>query len=60
MFAGSSHVTRTLLVEPGIPATVGAAGADGGSRTSSTMTVTDFAAMLLSFLCLSFTLTVSE
>ena len=27
MFAGSSHVTRTLLVEPGIPATLGAAGA---------------------------------
>ena len=31
VFAGSSHVTRTLSVEPGIPATLGAAGADGCS-----------------------------
>ena len=60
MFAGSAHVTRTLLVEPGIPATLGAAGGDGDSRTSSTMIVTDFAATLLSFLCLSSTFTVNE
>ena len=60
MFAGSAHVTRMLLVEPGIPATVGAAGADGGSRTSSTMIVTDFDGDAVAFLCLSSTFTVTE
>ena len=48
VFAGASHVTRTLSVEPGIPATIGAAGADGDlDRTSSTVIVTDLAATLL-------------
>ena len=60
MFAGASHVTRTLSVEPGIPATLGAAGADGGSRTSSTVIVTDLAATLLLLFCLSSTFTVTE
>ena len=33
MFAGSSHVTRTLSVEPGIPGLrIGAPGADGWLR----------------------------
>ena len=44
MFWGAAHVTRTLLVEPDIPATAGIAGADGASRTLSTVIVTDFAA----------------
>ena len=60
VFAGSSHVTRTLSVEPGIPATLGAPGADGCSGRSVTSMVTDLAATLLFFLCPSFTFTVSE
>ena len=47
VFAGSSHVTRTLLVEPEIPVTAGAEGTDGSSSTSTTSIVTDMAAVLL-------------
>ena len=60
VFAGSSHVTRTLLVEPDIPATAGAEGTDGNSGTSTTSMVTDLVAVLLSFRCPSFTFTVIE
>ena len=60
MFAGSSHVTRTLFVEPGIPATVGAPGADGRLVHVSTVMVTDLAATLLPSSEPSSTFTVSE
>ena len=60
MFAGASHVTRMLSVEPGIPATLGAAGADGGSITLSTVIVTDLAATLFFLFCPSSTFTVTE
>ena len=47
-FFGSSHVTRTLSVEPGIPVTFGADGVDGASGRSVTLMVTGLAATLLS------------
>ena len=57
---GSSHVTRTLSVEPEIAITLGAEGVEGGSSLSSTLMVTDLVATLLSFLCPSSTFTVTE
>ena len=60
-FAGSSQVTRTLSVEPGTPLTIGALGAVGVLRTGPIRSMdTDWAATLLSFLCPSFTFTVTE
>ena len=60
VFAGSSHVTRTLSVEPAIPTTRGAPGVAGGSSRSSISMLTDLVATLLSFLCPSSTFTVTE